>query len=566
MQMRRLVAAAIAAILMTASCVEQSPDKFSAPEFGSVDVQLSGLWAIVQCAVINAADNFDYGFVLEDGKGQSQKISIRPSGGKLYTELDALTPLTDYSIRAFATNGIYTVYSEEKCFRTSGDSGDEPGGEGGEEDEEKYVYMPDQTFRRLILNDYDTNGDGLLSMTEAGSIYSLQFCTDDISSIKGVECFTNLERIVCSGSDIYGGRRLGKLTTVDLSKNSRLRYVEVEGNKLTELLLPETVSNIEEIHCIYNKLQSLDLSGCPKLKRLWCWENRLTSLNLSNNSFLIDLSCAQNDFFGGLDVSANKELRYLACNDTGLQAIDLSANTELIEFLGWNNYIRTIDVSHNKNLVILECYNNMLSSIDVSMLPELETLSVGNNYIKEIDVSHNTKLRILECCSNLISSLDISMLSCLIELSVGGNMISEPLDLSYCEKLTRYDGNNLPLSRMPDFSHNPKLQGIHMCTTGGAEYMDEDFFRDWPEIREFNIAGYQGTAIDFSLNTKMETLWLQDIPNVKVFDLSASPNLRYICLNGDEKLEKVYVHKDVDISNLEVETDSRCHASIEHKK
>lgn len=554
--MRKIFAAvaAMAAALMAASCREQSPDSYLPPEFGPVEVSLNGFSATAQCKVTGPEDGFSYGFVLQEGSGaQPQEIALKPSEGVLSNVFEELTPSTDYIIKAFATNGINTVTSAEKSFRTA------------EEDITSFVTIPDPAFRKYILSKFDRDNDGRLSQDEAEGISEIKCCTDDIISIEGVECFPSLERLVCRGSGTDSGRRTGLLTKVDLSRNYRLRYIEVDSNNLTELILPDKNSNIGDIHCILNKLRALDVSKCPKLKTLWCWENSLASLDLSNNLLLQDLRCAQNDFSDGLDVSSNKELRYLYCDGSFMPSIDVSENIELIELGCWDNAIKTIDVSHNPELSVLECANNLLKTIDISQNPLLSKFTCEDNYLKEIDVSHNPELRTFHCDNNQISSIDISMLTHLENLSIGDNDISEPVDLSIFPNLTDYGGNNLPLSRMPDFSHNPKLQSLHICGSGGAIYMDKDFFRDWPEVQDFNINGYPGETIDLSRNTKMRSLWIAGMPNIKVLDLSASPYLSYICINDDDRLEKVYVHKNVDISRLNVESNDRFHGTIEHK-
>ena len=546
--MKKVLTAVMLAVLLAVSCNDASPDRFPAPEFGKVEVSLNGLVGTVQCEVRNAADGLNYGFILGN-PGSSQEIAVSPSAGMLKAEIDGLTPASEYSIQAFAANGVNRVLSESVHFKT--------------EEQGTFAIIPDPVFKRLILKDYDKNGDGRLSLEEAERISKLNFCTDSIGSLEGIEYFPNLQNLICNGSDIE--RRTGRLTRIDLRQNNHLRYVETDGNNLKEMLLPENYSDIEELHCIYNRLESLNLSGCPKLKLLWCWGNSLTSLNLSANRFLTDLQCAQNNFSEGLDVSSNKELRYLYCNDAYLQAIDVSNNPELLEFGCYNNYIKEIDVSRNTNLRILRCSNNLIASINVSENPELFEFKCEDNYIKTLDLSRNTQLKWFSCTNNLLTSLDISVLPPLLEeLSIGDNNISGPIDLSRFEALTIYYGNNLPLDRLPDFSHNPKLKGIHICQRGGAIYIDKDFFRNWPDIEAINICGYQHESIDFSLNTKIENLWASDLPNLKILDLSASPNLKYICLNGDETLEKVIVHKSIDISKLEIEANSKFHASVEH--
>jgi Leucine-rich repeat (LRR) protein len=51
---------------------------------------------------------------------------------------------------------------------------------------------------------------------------------------------------------------------------------------------------IKELACQWNKLDSLDVSKCPKLKRLDCNENNLTLLDVEKNTELKQLFCNMN--------------------------------------------------------------------------------------------------------------------------------------------------------------------------------------------------------------------------------------------------------------------------------
>lgn len=184
-----------------------------------------------------------------------------------------------------------------------------------------------------------------------------------------------------------------------------------------------------------------------------------------------------------------------------------------------------------------------MEKLDITSNSLLKILNCDNNFLEEIDLSHNANTVVLYCSNNLLTSIDISMLTKLKEFSIG---------------------DNLPVGRMPDFSHNPKLVSIHICGIGGAIYMDEAFFHQWPEVKAFNICGYLKGSVDLSLNTKMEDRWMADMPNIRILDLSASPNLRYVYLERCPKLEKLYLHKDVNIDGLKLDM-AETHATIEYK-
>ena len=75
-----------------------------------------------------------------------------------------------------------------------------------------------------------------------------------------------------TGFDCSGNR--GKITALDPSHNTQLKWLS----------------------CSYNNLTSLDLSHNTQLEQLYCSNNNLTSLDLSHNTQLKQLYCEGNNF------------------------------------------------------------------------------------------------------------------------------------------------------------------------------------------------------------------------------------------------------------------------------
>ena len=86
--------------------------------------------------------------------------------------------------------------------------------------------FPDAVFREFIATSLDTDGDGALSFEEADAVTTLDVSDLAISSLKGMECFTELESLKLSGCMV---------TSLDLSLNTKLVTLDVSGNKLTYL-------------------------------------------------------------------------------------------------------------------------------------------------------------------------------------------------------------------------------------------------------------------------------------------------------------------------------------------
>ncbi len=169
--------------------------------------------------------------------------------------------------------------------------------------------IPDPVFKdycRSQMGEWDTDGDGNLSMSEAAAVKKIDLGNDDdwngdrAASLKGIEAFTGLEELYCHNNAIK---------ELDLSKNSGLVYLNCRGNEL----------------------KTLNVAGMAGLKRFWCRDNELKELDLAGCSALDNLDCAENEITA-LDVSACTAITSLMCEQNALTAIDISKNTALIVF------------------------------------------------------------------------------------------------------------------------------------------------------------------------------------------------------------------------------------------
>jgi len=91
-----------------------------------------------------------------------------------------------------------------------------------------------------------------------------------------------------------------QLTSLDLSNNAALTYLELQTNQLTSLDVSQN-TNLTFLNCINNQLTSLDVSNNTALTYLTCRFNQLTSLDVSQNNSLTALDCINNQLIN-LDV------------------------------------------------------------------------------------------------------------------------------------------------------------------------------------------------------------------------------------------------------------------------
>ncbi len=314
--------------------------------------------------------------------------------------------------------------------------------------------FPDPKFRAYIKStEVDKNGDGFISGDEL-DIELMDLKDKNISSLKGIEYFAELGHLYC---------RKNKLTSLDVSKNTKLKELDCHTNQLTALDVSKN-PELLLLRCYDNPIESLDLSGNPKLITLEasycnfseidlspCSElqecyvggNKLTTLNLIRNPELHWLGCNDNPITT-LDLSHNPKLIFLDAGKCNLSEIDLSPCSELRSCLVNGNQLTTLDVSKNTKLTKLYCYKNQLTALDLSANTDLEKLDCSENKLTELNIKHLTKLYSLRVNYNQLVMLDLE----------GMEKITGFYGLSQKREVT-LTGNSLKFSQLnPSFNKN----------------------------------------------------------------------------------------------------------------
>ena len=237
--------------------------------------------------------------------------------------------------------------------------------------------FPDANFRQYVKDEFDKDKSDTLSADEIAAVKDIRPTHRDISSLTGVEHFTNLERLNVQDNE--------KLTTLDLSKNTALVSLLCSNTNLTSL---DTSHNTKLVFLECNEvstLTSLNVSRNTELKQLSCRDNALTALDLTNNTALEKLDCGGNEFTT-LDLSKNTSLKYFGFFNGKLSSLDLTNNTNLEELYFCGNNFSTIDVSKNTSLRILRLFGNQLITLDTSKNSTLQELWVYTNPLTSMNL------------------------------------------------------------------------------------------------------------------------------------------------------------------------------------
>ena len=171
------------------------------------------------------------------------------------------------------------------------------------------IAIGDSEFEKYLLDNFDSNQDGRISLAEAAEIRDVNVSTLNIRTVQALRHASSLTTLVVNGE----WEKQGKLTRLDMSHNPELK----------------------QLSFLENNVSSLDISNCSQLVEILCWGNKLSELDLSKCPDLEVLCCAQNNL-KTIDVSQCPKLRVFAPNENDLEELDLS-NNPLLEEVEINN-------------------------------------------------------------------------------------------------------------------------------------------------------------------------------------------------------------------------------------
>ena len=221
----------------------------------------------------------------------------------------------------------------------------------------------------------DLDGNGVITRREAALVEEIYLDNEGgdivgdnrmpgVQSLAGIEYFTGLRKLSVGNNS---------LSTLDLSQNTLLIWLNCSDNKLTSITLPAG-SLIETLNCNGNGFTLLNVSVMPSLKYLYCTRNAITQLDVSGNPALVELSCDRNALTT-LDVGGCSALTDLSCAGNGMTSLSLPASSSLVrldcgahELNGRSrtNELRELDLSGQNKLSLLRVNANPLTALDIS--------------------------------------------------------------------------------------------------------------------------------------------------------------------------------------------------------
>jgi len=416
--------------------------------------------------------------------------------------------------------------------------------------------FPDYNFRENWILKQTFADDNYLTDQEAASVTAIDISSKGIADLKGIEHFTALKTLNCSGNSLV-------TSTLDVSKNTALEVLNCSSNyNLTTLDLSKN-TKLKTLDCSNNyEMTVLDVSANTALQTLRCNNNQLTTLDVSKNTALTELYCYCNSIrdegmqtlISSLHQNGGTLCAYATTNDQnemttthvadaktkkwqvkawdGSNSVDYAGifavyiNATNFPDAAFRNYVSNFDgdsngylteveidgvtditaplmditslkgIEHFTALKTLDCNSNKLTALDVTKNTALKNLICTGNQLSAINLSKNTDLEELDCSNNKLTAIDVSKNTALTTLDCYDNQLTA-LDVSANTALEFLNCSNNKLTAL-DMTHNTSLEQL-VCSgnniSKGMQALVNSLHKNGGTLCVYNSAANDGNKI-----------------------------------------------------------------------
>jgi leucine rich repeat domain protein len=333
--------------------------------------------------------------------------------------------------------------------------------EVGIEDE---IVIKDPNFKAALLatgnngGSVDTNKNGKISAKEAKEVQSLRVSSADISSLDGIEHFTNVTVLEAKGN---------KLKTVYLDKLIALKQLDLTGNQLEGTVDLSKLSNLQngQVHIVGEgnnpSVEKIIVSDVHKATALNNSESTTKYTATGEVDQLIEFDPivktaiigmrTKPDTNGDGEISISEALAYTDRIDIelpgvqSLKGLDKFKNISALRIAPGDNNTNTLDVNNTKlsltafpNIKTLDISNTTLEELEIKNFPKLTRIGVVNGNLKNITINGATELKELSLERNGLTALSATFfdgLTKLTAINLLGNNIAGDIDLTPIEGL-----------------------------------------------------------------------------------------------------------------------------------
>ena len=410
-------------------------------------------------------------------------------GNKVYSGKGAAKP-------SFGKEEDYYVNSEnDKVYQKKNGAWHEV----GIEDE---IVIKDPNFKAALLatgnngGSVDTNKNGKISAKEAKEVQSLRVSSADISSLDGIEHFTNVTVLEAKGN---------KLKTVYLDKLIALKQLDLTGNQLEGTVDLSKLSNLQngQVHIVGEgnnpSVEKIIVSDVHKATALNNSESTTKYTATGEVDQLIEFDPivktaiigmrTKPDTNGDGEISISEALAYTDRIDIELPGVQSLKGLEKFKNIsalrifpgeGQTNVLtdKSFSLTDFPNMQTLDITNTTLEELAVKSFPKLTRISIVNGNLNKVTITETAELKELSLERNNLTALPLTFFNGLTKLTainLLGNKIAGDINLTPIDGL-KDNARNIQIMRTcrlctPTLG-NTEVRYIYVKTAGEASALN----------------------------------------------------------------------------------------------
>lgn len=436
------------------------------------------------------------------------------------------------------------------------------------------VNFPDEEFREVVT-DFDTNNDGYLTTAELYAVTEIDAKVSLITDIKGIEYFTELNRLVVS---------YNSLTEIDLSKNTKLTTINCEGNKLTKLDLSNN-EMLKYVFCSKNEIEDLTLPKNNKIKSLEIENNKIEVIDVSSMPNLTTFKCAGNElvYVGNFNVESTSSDHIFSSFSGNDNVRDIELDGDIITLEGADMsrifnlkgaYLSAdgLDVISNRitydyyvgNCVHVSTVDQLFLNVTLNVITDDDGIEINEknfpdqyfrDFVSAYDTDENGKLSKIERKGitemevsgyYLRSIVGVEYFTRLEELVCSSSLDTiDVAALTELKTLKLCNGGSYGHFKRIDLSKNTKLTDLYI-SSDSLKNLDLSALT---ELKTFEYRGKNLETVDMSNNLKLDDIDVQ-LSNIKYLDLSKNSLVRYITVSNCYELETLLLPETDNYVNI----------------
>ena len=422
------------------------------------------------------------------------------------SHITGLQPDITYYVRAYATNALGTAYGEQVSFSTS---------------TEPTVSVEDNAFSQYLINNFDTNHDGKIQISEAAAVENIDCNSLGIASLKGIENFANLKELRCQTNN---------LSTLDLTGNKNLEVRWAFDNANLSSINVKGLAGLKYLHAYKTSLASIDVGDCVSLLELVLNDTPLTTLDLTYNNQLT-LLAVQMTAMDKLDVSNKTSLVTLLCNDSPMSSLNVSGCSSLTDVHAQFTSIPSFNFAGLAGLKYADIHGNKCdaATINANGCSILAELYGYDSKFTAADLTGCSALQIFRCFNNTFGSLDFSDCSSVTEINVNANstLSSIKVGSSITPKLYWFGIQNSQIKEL-DLSN---ITTLHVFDAGNS-LLEKVNVKGCSDLTEFYVYNCHLTDLDLSGLSNLNVTWGFGNGSLTKLNLNGCTSLTYMDYNS----------------------------------